>query len=111
MNKFETAIEILKDEFEGAKVASEDYTRMVIRLKKAETELAEAKDDIETFNAEYQAHTVELDEKIAELQQIIDSNEYKLRTVWYKGKAWASVHEVEAALRVETDRIRTRKSA
>ena len=104
MSKFETAIQILKDEFEGAKVASENYTRMVIRLKKAEAELAEAQEASEVMKAEYEAHT-------DELQQIIDSNEYKMRTVWYKGKEWASIREVDAACRADVDLIRARKSA
>jgi len=97
MSKFETAIEILKDEFEGVKVASENYTRMVIML-------AEAQEASEVMKAEYEAHT-------DELQQIIDSNEYKLRTVWYKSKAWASIREVDTACRADVDMIRARKSA
>ena len=97
MNKFETAIEILKDEFEGAKVASENYARMVIML-------AEAQEAAEVLKAEYEAHT-------DELQKIIDSNEYKLRTVWYKGKEWASIREVDAACRADADMIRARRSA
>ena len=44
------------------------------------------------------------------LREVIENNEYKMRTVWYRGREWASLAEVDALCRAEVTRLRARRS-
>lgn len=63
--------------------------KTIDRLVEEKTVLAE----------EHEAHTIEL-------QRIIDNNEYKARTIWYKGREWLDLAEVNALAQAEQARIR-----
>ena len=78
-------------------LSANDYWLKVVADKDAQ---------IERLKAEYEVHTNELDETIADQQQIIDSNEYQMRTIWYKGRAWASWSEVDMLIRAEVKQLK-----
>jgi archaellum component FlaC len=106
-NKSETAmsadIERLEADIERLESANknrqQDLNDMVAKHSQKSAE-------IERLKAEYEVHTNELDETIADQQQIIDNNEYKMRTIWYRGREWASFLEVDLLCREEIRKIK-----
>lgn len=77
----------------------EEVRSKIIMIDSLEKTSARLVDEKEVLKEEYEVHT-------DELQQIIDSNEYKLRTVWYKGREWLDLAEVNALCLADMAQIR-----